>query len=465
MLTIHVAALLVAGFLVVFMQAGFALMETGLCRAKNAAHTMTMLLMVLPLGALAFWLYGFAFEWGNWANSPGAANWQATFGPLDSTLDRGLGLVPAPGHPANFRYPLLGWKGFCLSGVDAKVAAWFFWTMVLFGIAAAIPTGVLVERWRWKNFCLYGLWVALPCSIVANWIWGGGILAKAGSNWGLGHGVVDFAGSGVIHATGGMIGLAGCLLLGPRIGKYLKGRAAPFPAHHLPMVILGTLFLLFGWLGCNAGWALAGGDVRVGMVAVNTLLAAAAGASAAMAYLMARGMKPEPSMLCNGVVAGLVAISAPCAFVDSWAAVLIGAAAGVLVLVSVFFLERQGVDDPVGAISVHGINGLWGMLSLGIFANGKYGSGWNGVVRETFVSRYGCDGVRGLLYGDISQLGAQVLGAAVVAACAFCLAALLFRLSDRIWPMRVSRETELEGLDIPEVGARGYPDFTGAGRG
>jgi Amt family ammonium transporter len=343
--------------------------------------------------------------------------------------------------------------------------AWFFWTLVLLATAAAIPTGTLAERWRWKNFCLYGLWVVLPFSLLAHWIWAGGFLAKAGSNWGLGHGVVDFAGSGVVHALGGITGLAGCMLIGPRISKYFKGKPAPFPAHQVPMVILGTLILAFGWLGLHAGWALASPGVRLSLVVANTLLSSAAGAVAVMVFLLARGMKPEPSMMCNGVVAGLVAIAGPCAFVDTWAAVLIGAVAGVLVVGSVFFLERQGVDDPVGAVSAHGVNGLWGLVAVGVFANGRYGGGWNGVAREAFVNRYGSDGVRGLLYGDPSQLLAQVLGAAFVAAFGFLAASLLFRLSDRVLPMRVSRETELEGLDIPEMGARGYPDFTLSTRG
>jgi Amt family ammonium transporter len=163
------------------------------------------------------------------------------------------------------------------------------------------------------------------------------------------------------------------------------------------------------------------------------------------------------------MLAGLVAITAPCAFVESWSAVVIGAVAGVLVVISVFFLENRGVDDPVGAISVHGVNGLWGVISLGIFANGKYGAGWNGVVRETFVSKYGSDGVRGLLYGDSSQLFAQLLDAGVVAVFGFAMAFVWFKVSNLITPLRVSRETEVQGLDVPEMGAQGYPDFIAHG--
>jgi Amt family ammonium transporter len=178
-----------------------------------------------------------------------------------------------------------------------------------------------------------------------------------------------------------------------------------------------------------------------------------------MLTLEMKGMKHDPSMLCNGMLAGLVAITAPCAFVDPWAAVAIGGIAGVLVVFSVFFFENHGLDDPVGAVSVHGVNGLWGVISLGIFANGQYGAGWNGVVRESYVAAYGSDGVRGLLYGDASQLGAQLLNAFVVAVFGFAMAYVWFKLSDLITPIRVTPEVELEGLDIPEVGAPAYPDF------
>jgi Amt family ammonium transporter len=183
-----------------------------------------------------------------------------------------------------------------------------------------------------------------------------------------------------------------------------------------------------------------------------------------MLTLYAMHAKPDPTMMCNGMLAGLVAITAPCAFVDSWAAVLIGAVAGVIVVLSVFFWDRRGVDDPVGAISVHGVNGLWGLIALGLFANGKYGAGWNGVVRDDFVKKFGSDGVRGLFFGDASQLYAQFLDAATVAVFGFVMAYVWFKLSNLITPLRVSKETEREGLDLPEMGALGYPEFLGTGR-
>jgi ammonium transporter, Amt family len=198
------------------------------------------------------------------------------------------------------------------------------------------------------------------------------------------------------------------------------------------------------------------------------MLAGVAGALTAMLTLYAKGMKPDPSMLCNGMLAGLVAITAPCAFVDSWAAVAIGGIAGILVVFSVFFWDRRGIDDPVGAISVHGVNGLWGVISVGLFANGKYGGGWDGVVRDSILKGVGkdlgYDGVRGLFFGDASQLYAQLIDAAVVAVFGFAMAYAWFKLSNLITPIRVPAEVEREGLDLPEVGALGYPDFTLSGK-
>ena len=321
--------------------------------------------------------------------------------------------------------------------------------MALIDKAALIPAGAMVERWRWKNFCLYGLWVVLPLTLYANWVWGGGWLARIGLNWRLGHGVVDFSGAGVLHALGGLIALVGAWLLGPRVGKYRAGRPQPLPGHHVPMVVFGSLIVAFGWFALNAGCALAGTDLSLSGVVVNTTFAAVGGTLAAMLTLAAKRMKPDPTLICNGMIAGLVAISGPCPFVDTWAAVLVGAVAGSVVVVSVLLLERRGIDDPVGAISVHGVAGLWGLLSVGIFANGKYGEGFNGVA----------SGVRGLLYGDPAQLAAQAIGAVVLVVFGLVIAWAWFHVSNRYSPMRVSRDVELEGLDGPELGALAYPDF------
>lgn len=450
--SINMVWTLVTGFLVMFMQAGFMFVETGLIRAKNAAHTAGMNFMIYPLGCLAFWVYGFGIGWGNWWNGPVAPGWYASLGPGLSVLNEGISIGG---------WNLIGTKGFFLSsGVgDVSVMALFFFMMVFMDTTATIPTGAMAERWAWKNFMIYGLWVALPYCIYANWLWGGGWLAQTGINLGLGHGAVDFAGSGVVHAMGGIIGLAGAICLGPRIGKFVNGKAQAIPGHNIPMVVLGTFILAFGWFGFNPGSTLAGTDLRISYVVVNTMLASITGALGAYVVLIGKGLKPDPTMLCNGMLAGLVAITAPCAFVDPWAGALIGLIAGVLVVYSVFFFEGRGIDDPCGAISVHGTNGLWGVLSLGIFANGQYGAGWNGVVRDSYVSAYGSDGVRGLLYGDVSQFMAQVLSCIVVATFGFVMAYVWFKISDTITPLRVDAETELEGLDGPEMGAIAYPDF------
>ena len=464
--SINYAWALIAGFLVMFMQAGFMLVETALCRAKNSAHTAAMNLMIYPLGCFAFWAYGFAIGWGNWWNGPVAPGWYPSLGPGLSLLNDGWGLgaaVDAAGKATGaFTYGLIGLKGWFLSSAvgDTAVMVLFFFMMVFMDTTATIPTGAMAERWSWKNFCLFGLWVALPYCLYANWVWGGGWLAQGGVNWGLGHGAVDFAGSGVVHAMGGIIGLAGAMIIGPRIGKFnSQGKPNAMPGHHVPMCVLGTFILAFGWFGFNPGSTLAGTDLRISYVVVNTMLAGIVGALVAMCVLMLRGLKPDPTMACNGMLAGLVAITAPCAFVDPWAAVVIGAVAGWLVVESVFFWERRGIDDPVGAISVHGVNGLWGVISVGIFATGQYGAGWNGVVRDEMVKLYGSDGVRGLLYGDFSQFFMQLIDVGTVAIFGFVMAYAWFKVSDLITPIRVSKEVEIEGLDGPETGVLGYPDF------
>src|SRR5499426_3784725 len=359
---------LIAGVLVMFMQAGFMLVETGLCRAKNSSHTAAMNLMIYPLGGIAFFIYGFAIGWGNWWNGPVPPGWYASLGPGLSALNGGWGIgaaVDAAGKATGaFTYGIIGLKGFFLNGAvgDVGVLVLFFFMMVFMDTTATIPTGAMAERWSWKNFVLYGLWVALPYCLYANWVWGGGWLAQGGTNWGLGHGAVDFAGSGVVHAMGGIIGLAGASIIGPRIGKFdSHGRPQAMPGHDVPMVALGTFILAFGWFGFNPGSTLAGTDLRISYVVVNTMLAGIVGALAAMVTLMLKGLKPDPTMCCNGMLAGLVAITAPCAFVDPWAAAVIGLIAGVIVVFSVFFWDNLQVDDPVGAISVHGACGLWGV--------------------------------------------------------------------------------------------------------
>jgi Amt family ammonium transporter len=242
------------------------------------------------------------------------------------------------------------------------------------------------------------------------------------------------------------------MVLGPRIGKYTKdGKPVAMPGHHIPMALLGTFILAFGWFGFNAGSTLAGTDLRLAVVAVNTMLASATGAISAMLYVWARYGKPDPSMIANGMLAGMVAITAPCAFVNSVSAAIIGAIAGVLVVMSVYFVERtMKVDDPVGAFSVHGVNGAWGVISVGLFADGTYGADWNGVTGSS---------VKGLFYGDASQLYAQLIGTATCFIFVFTAFYAFFKIQNAISPIRVSAEVELAGLDIPEMGVLAYPDF------
>jgi len=297
---------------------------------------------------------------------------------------------------------------------------------------------------------IYGVFVStLLYPIYGNWVWGGGWLATLGLNAGLGHGHVDFAGSSVVHMTGGATALAGVLVLGPRLGKYrADGTIGATPGHNLPMAVVGTLILAFGWFGFNAGSTLSASDSRIALVAVNTMLASSAGALSALLYVRFSFRKPDVGMTCNGLLGGLVAITAGCAFVSPAAAVLIGVAAGVLVVWVVALLERRlHVDDPVGAIAVHGACGAWGALALGLFADGSYGSGWNGVAGP----------VRGLLFGDPAQFLAQLVGVAANAAFVFPASYGFFRLVERLMGNRVPAEVEHAGLDTLEMGSDAYP--------
>ncbi|OPY77626.1 MAG: Ammonia channel precursor [Syntrophorhabdus sp. PtaU1.Bin058] len=434
---------LVCGFLVMFMQAGFALAETGFTRAKNAGHTMAMNMMVYGIGMLGYWVCGFALQMGG-------VGGVATLGGGTGLLD-GEFVIKLFGKD----FGLFGTKGFFLSGVtyDTAIFALFLFQMVFMDTTATIPTGAMAERWTFKTFVIYGFFIAMfTYPIYANWLWGGGWLSQLGKNFGLGHGTLDFAGSSVVHMTGGVAALAGAMVLGPRLGKFKKdGKPNAIPGHHIPMAVLGCFILAFGWFGFNAGSTLAGGDLRIGVIATNTMLASASGSLFAMFYMWIFYGKPDISMAANGMLAGLVAITAPCAFVNSVSAVLIGAIAGVLLCISVFFVERVlKIDDPVGAISVHGANGAWGLLSLGLFADGTYGDGLNGVENT----------VRGLFYGNASQFGAQIVGVLVNFIFVFVVMYVFFKILDKIIPMRVAEDVEIEGLDQAEVAVTAYPDFS-----
>jgi ammonium transporter, Amt family len=433
---------LVACFLVMFMQAGFALAETGFTRAKNAAHTMAMNFMCYGLGMFGFWVCGFALMMGG----VGAVAALGGTPPLNSEFTIDI---------AGKTLGLFGTKGFFLGGdtYDVGAFALFIFAMVFMDTAVTIPTGALAERWKWMSFVVYCLFMSMfAYPVFGNWVWGGGWLAQLGSQFGLGHGHVDFAGSSVVHMVGGVAALAGAIVVGPRIGKFTKdGKVNAIPGHHMPMALLGVFILAFGWFGFNAGSTLSGNDLRISVVAVNTMLASATGAIAAMLATQFKYGKPDLSLMANGMLAGLVAITAPCAFVSSLGAVVIGAAAGVLLIASVWFVEHKlKLDDPVGAISVHGVNGAFGVLALGLFADGTYGAGLNGVAEP----------VVGLFYGGgWGQLAAQSIGTLACIVFVFVSFFAYFKVAGLLFGNRVPAEVELEGLDLAEVGALAYPDF------
>ncbi len=263
-------------------------------------------------------------------------------------------------------------------GIDAGVLALFLYMVAFMDTVATIPTGAMAERWKWGSFVIWGFFCgAIYYPLFAAWTWGGGWLSKTWDTMSLGAGYVDFAGSGVVHTVGGVAALAGAIVLGPRIGKFgADGKPRGIPGHHIPMAMLGTFILLFGWFGFNAASTFAATDVQFAVVATNTAIAGAFGAITAMLWITKRTGKPDPGMMANGMLAGLVAITAPCAFVSPAMAMVIGIIAGVLVIEAVFFVERKlKVDDPVGAIAVHGVNGTFGVLAVGLFANGSYGAG------------------------------------------------------------------------------------------
>ena len=404
--------ILVCAFLVMFMQPGFAMLEAGFCRAKNASNLMTKNLMDFVIGSIAFFVLGYAIMMGG--------DWHG----------------------------LWGTKGWLMLGDYYDVGKYLnmFWMLVFCATAATIVSGAVAERLKFKAYLIYSAIVSIIIyPIYGHWVWGGGWLAHLP----FGMGALDFAGSGVVHAIGGFVGLAGAMVLGPRFGKYVNGKARAIPGHSIVLAALGVFILWFGWFGFNPGSTCNAHHLRIAVIAVNTNLAAAAAALSALLVAKWRTKKWDTGMALNGAVAGLVAITCPCAWVEGWAAIVIGLIAGALMYASVKFLEARGIDDPVGAVSVHGANGLWGLLSLGFFADGTYG---NYSVEPPFAT--------GLFYGGGGgQLFAQFISCVVVFAWAFGLGYLMFKLMDKAFGIRVSPEEELQGLDIPEHGTPAYPDF------
>jgi len=441
--------IVIGAVLVIFMQAGFALVETGFCRAKHAAHVVSTNFAVFGVGFVAYFCVGYAFMFGGFS-------FPNLFG-YDKAI--GSALIGSGNH-------VLLWKGgFFLGGhgYDVSVLAFFLYMVAFMDTTATIPTGAMAERWKWNSFVIWGLFCgSIYYPLFGAWTWGGGWLAKLGISAHLGHGYTDFAGSGVVHMMGGTAALAGALVLGPRIGKYgPDGKPRALAGHHIPMAMLGTFILLFGWFGFNAASTFGATDHRFAVVAANTAIAAAFGAVFGMLWVQLRspGHKPDPGMMANGMLAGLVAITAPCAFVQPWAAALIGLIAGCLVVEAVWFIEKRGIDDPVGAISVHGVCGAFGVLSVGLFSDGSYGGDWNATGIET-------KNIWGVFYGHggWGQLGAQAAGVATIAIVMFSIALAFFKIQNSLTKggIRPTAEVELAGLDMPEMGVYAYPEFDGS---
>ena len=437
------------GYLVLFMQVGFALLTCGLVRKKNAAHLMMLNFAAYVFAFIAYYAVGYAFQFGAIAVNAAPGNIGGT--PTLNHFLLGSGL-----------WGFLGGRGFFMSGpaYDAGSNVLALFEVVFMETAGYIIVGSICERISFWSFLLCELFVgAILYPVFGCWVWGGGWLSQLGNTMALGHGYVDFAGSTVVHAVGGFCAMALSMILGPRLGKFgPDGKPRAFPAHNLVYVVIGTLILLFGWMGFNPGSTLGATDLRISVVAINTNLAGISGSATAMLFWYWRFGKPDITMACNGMLAGLVAITAPCAFVGPTSAFIIGSLAGLLVCVGVLFNENvTKIDDPCGAISVHGFCGLLGGVCLGIFADGTYGAGWNGVGATSYLGQAG-RGVTGLLYGDTRQFLVQVMGSALCAAWAFGATFVVFKMVNAWKPMRVSKEVEEEGLDVPEFGLRGYPE-------
>ena len=400
---------LIAAFLVFFMQAGFAMVEAGFTRAKNAVNILMKNLIDFSMGSIAYWAIGFAIMFGAGGWFMGFSGW---FVPSETDAFSSLEWSSVPTH-----------------------AAWLF-QLVFAATAATIVSGAMAERTRFRSYLVYSVFITgIIYPIVGHWIWGGGWLSNLG--------MLDFAGSTVVHSTGGWLALMGAIVLGARTGKFNgNGRPRVIAGHNLPLAALGVFILWLGWFGFNPGSQMAADASAIALIAVTTNIAAAAGAIASMITAWAKLGKPDAGMALNGALAGLVAITAPCAFVEPWAAVVIGAIAGVVVVFSVLLLESLKVDDPVGAISVHGTCGALGTILLGVFHNEQ-----------------------GLLYAvdkgaAFKFLGVQALGVFAVLVWCVITGYILFSAIKVVVGLRVSQEEEMEGLDLREHGASAYPDFS-----
>ena len=392
-------------FLVFFMQAGFAMVEAGFTRAKNAVNIIMKNLMDFSIGSLAFFLVGFGLMFG---------------------VSKGI----------------IGHTGFAGSGIDSQFS--FSWSFLIFqtvfcATAATIVSGAVSERTKFVSYLIYSVIISLVIyPIFGKWAWGSLYLGDAGAGWLEKLGFMDFAGSTVVHSIGGWLALAGAIILGPRIGKYDSlGNPKAIPGHNLPLAALGVFVLWFGWFGCNPGRTTAANG-SIGYIAMTTNLAASAGCVVALITAWFIVKKPDASMALNGTLAGLVAVTAPCNAISPLAAIIIGSVAGALVVFSVLFIDRVlKVDDPVGAVSVHGVCGTWGTISCGLFNLDN-----------------------GLFYGGgFKALGVQLLGASTAFAWAFGLGLIMFFVIKKTIGMRVTPDDELKGLDVGEHGMEAYAGF------
>lgn len=415
---------MIAAFLVFFMNLGFGMVESGLCRAKNTVNILAKNFIVFAIASISFWIIGFGLMFGDGTDLFGLKGLFFVLGSDNS---------PATGDLYQGVYSALNWA-------KVPLLAKFFFQLVFAGTAATIVSGVVAERIKFPSFILFSfILVGLMYPITGHWIWGGGWLAKLG--------FFDFAGSTVVHSVGGWAALAGVLLLGARTGKYgADGRPRPIMGHNMTMVTLGGFVLWFGWFGFNPGSTMGVGDgSAIAHIAVTTNSAAAAAILSATTTSWILQKKPDLSMIINGALAGLVAITAPCAFVTVEASVIIGLIAGVLAVLSVFFWDRLKIDDPVGALSVHLVNGIFGTLAVGLFAK----DGITGVSTGN-----------GLFYGGgLKLLGIQALGVITVGAFTFGIALLVWFIIKITLGIRVSREEELKGLDIGEHAGEAYSGF------
>jgi Amt family ammonium transporter len=414
---------LVTAMLVFFMNLGFAMVESGLCRAKNCVNILAKNFVVFGVSSLAFLIIGWGLMFGDGNGFFGAAGLFFLHGADNS---------PATGDAYSGVYSAISWT-------TVPLWAKFFFQLVFAGTAATIVSGAVAERIKFLSFVVFSfVIVGIIYPVTGHWIWGGGWLAS--------YGFYDFAGSTVVHSVGGWAALAGVLLLGPRLGKYKDGRVNPIPGHNMTAATIGVFVLWLGWFGFNPGSTMAADARAIAHIAVTTNTAAAAASLSAMVTAILLLGKPDLSMILNGCLAGLVAITAPCAFVSVESSLLIGLIAGILVVFSVLFFDRIQVDDPVGALSVHLVNGVWGTLAIGLFANSA-AAPVSGPQNGLFFG------------GGFTQLWAQFVGVVAAGVYTLGIGLIAWAIIKAVMGIRVTPEEEWEGLDLGEHGNVAYPDF------